>query len=107
MLLRANVGALRRSDEGAVIHVRRTGGKGRVGLSLSTISTAGKRVSRPSPSSAPPPQGIGRLPVISACPWRCRSASVHGFGLATARALFEGRAIVVVTSRWSERAEEV
>jgi hypothetical protein len=32
---------------------------------------------------------------------------VHGFGLATARALFEDGARVVVTSRSSERAEEV
>ena len=45
--------------------------------------------------------------VRSACPRRCRAASVHGFGLATARALFEDGARVVVTSRSSERAEEV
>ena len=45
--------------------------------------------------------------VRSACPRRCRAASVHGFGLATARALFEDGARAVVTSRSSERAEEL
>ena len=45
--------------------------------------------------------------VRSACPRRCRSASVHGFGLATARTLCEDGARVVVTSRSSERAKEV
>ena len=44
--------------------------------------------------------------VRSACPRRCRSASMHGFGLATARTLCEDGARVVVTSRSSERAEE-
>ena len=45
--------------------------------------------------------------VRSACPRRCRSASVHGFGLATARTLCEDGARVAVTSRASERTEEV
>ena len=44
--------------------------------------------------------------VRSACPRRCRSASMHGFGLATARTMCEDGARVVVTRRSSERAEE-
>ena len=63
-LLRANVGDLRRTDDGAVIHVRGKGGKDRripiepaLVTCSSAISTAGPPASPPRPNGAPPPAG--------------------------------------------------
>ena len=64
-LVRANVGDLRRTDDGAVIHVARQGRQGppdpdRIGIgrrSSSTIWTAERLASRPRPNGAPPPAG--------------------------------------------------
>ena len=67
-LVRANVGDLRRTDDGAVIHVRGKGGKDRGSrssrhwsTSSSAISTPGPPASPPRPNGAPPRRGIGRL----------------------------------------------
>ena len=63
-LVRANVGDLRRSDDGAVIHgaarAARTAGSRssrRWSTSSSVISTAGPPASPPRPNGAPPPAG--------------------------------------------------